>query len=107
MNLLWLLIIILVVVSLVRARRGDPDAWGPLDEALSISKPTGELQMMLPVAAGVTDCCGTVSDGLLPVVPFCAPADTAPVRTLTVRMIPSSVPVPPCAAVTISEVAIS
>ena len=41
----------LVAVGLVRARRGDPDAWRPLDEALALAQPTRELQHMAPVAA--------------------------------------------------------
>ena len=32
----------LVAVALVRARRGDPGVWEPLDEALGLSEPTGE-----------------------------------------------------------------
>ena len=35
----------------LRARRGDPDAWGPLDEALELARGTGELQRLGPVAA--------------------------------------------------------
>ncbi|HEY2636548.1 MAG TPA: AAA family ATPase, partial [Solirubrobacteraceae bacterium] len=34
----------------VRARRGDPDAWGPLDEALALAEPRREMQWMAPVA---------------------------------------------------------
>jgi DNA-binding CsgD family transcriptional regulator/tetratricopeptide (TPR) repeat protein len=41
----------LVVLGLVRARRGDPDAWPPLDEALELARGTGELQRLAPVAA--------------------------------------------------------
>jgi DNA-binding CsgD family transcriptional regulator len=41
----------LVALGLVRARRGDPDAWGPLDEALQLAAPRGELQWIAPVAA--------------------------------------------------------
>ena len=41
----------LVALGLVRARRGDPDAWGPLDEALELAEPRGELQWIAPVAA--------------------------------------------------------
>jgi DNA-binding CsgD family transcriptional regulator len=32
------------VLGLVRARRGDPGSWPPLDEALALAEPTGELQ---------------------------------------------------------------
>jgi DNA-binding CsgD family transcriptional regulator/tetratricopeptide (TPR) repeat protein len=39
----------LVVLGVVRARRGDPDAWGPLDEALAIATQTREAQRLGPV----------------------------------------------------------
>jgi ATP/maltotriose-dependent transcriptional regulator MalT len=38
------------VVGLVRARRGEPGQWPPLDEALAIA-PRGELQQVAPVGA--------------------------------------------------------
>lgn len=41
----------LVALGLVRSRRGDPGAWGPLDEALELAEPRGELQWIAPVAA--------------------------------------------------------
>jgi len=41
----------LVVVGLLRARRGDPDPWSPLAEALELAEGTGELQRLAPVAA--------------------------------------------------------
>jgi DNA-binding CsgD family transcriptional regulator/tetratricopeptide (TPR) repeat protein len=44
----------LVVLGLLRARRGDPRVWGPLDEALVLGTGTGEpgeLQRFGPVAA--------------------------------------------------------
>ena len=41
----------LTVTGLVRARRGDPDSWAPLDEALTLVEPSGELQHVAPVAA--------------------------------------------------------
>ncbi|MGH3133913.1 MAG: ATP-binding protein [Gaiellaceae bacterium] len=41
----------LVVLGLVRARRGDPDVWPPLDEALAMAKPTGELPRIAMVVA--------------------------------------------------------
>jgi DNA-binding CsgD family transcriptional regulator/tetratricopeptide (TPR) repeat protein len=41
----------LTVLGLVRARRGDPEAGFPLDEAESIARSMGELQMMVAVAA--------------------------------------------------------
>jgi len=40
----------LVALALVRARRGDPDVWGPLDEALELAEPRHELQWIAPVA---------------------------------------------------------
>ncbi len=40
----------LVALGLVRARRGDPDVWGPLDEALTLAEPRHELQWIAPVA---------------------------------------------------------
>jgi len=44
-------IVPLAVIGLLRARRGDPDPWGPLDEALGLARSTGELQRLAPVAA--------------------------------------------------------
>jgi DNA-binding CsgD family transcriptional regulator/tetratricopeptide (TPR) repeat protein len=41
----------LSVLALVRARRGDPDVWPPLDEALALAMPTGELQRLGPAAS--------------------------------------------------------
>ena len=41
----------LVVLGLVRARRGDPEIWPVLDEALALAEPIGELQRLVPVAA--------------------------------------------------------
>ena len=40
----------LVALGLVRARRGDPDPWTPLDEALESAQPRRELQWIAPVA---------------------------------------------------------
>lgn len=40
----------LCVLGLLRARRGDPDVWGPLDEARALAEPTGELQRIGPAA---------------------------------------------------------
>ena len=44
-------IVALAVVGLVRARRGDPDVWTPLDEAWALACDTGELQRIGPTAA--------------------------------------------------------
>jgi tetratricopeptide (TPR) repeat protein len=43
-------IVSLVVLGLVRARRGDPGQWEPLDEAWRLAEPTGELTRLGPVA---------------------------------------------------------
>ncbi|MGA8719335.1 MAG: AAA family ATPase [Solirubrobacteraceae bacterium] len=40
----------LVALGLVRARRGDPQAWAPLDEALTSALPRREFQWIGPVA---------------------------------------------------------
>lgn len=40
----------LAVLGRLRARRGDPDPWVPLDEASKLASATGELQRLLPVA---------------------------------------------------------
>jgi DNA-binding CsgD family transcriptional regulator len=40
----------LVALGLVRARRGDPQAWAPLDEALATALPRREFQWIAPVA---------------------------------------------------------
>jgi DNA-binding CsgD family transcriptional regulator/tetratricopeptide (TPR) repeat protein len=41
----------LVVLGLVRARRGEDGVWAPLDEALALAEPTGDLGRVAPVAA--------------------------------------------------------
>jgi DNA-binding CsgD family transcriptional regulator len=41
----------LVVLGRLRARRGDPGAWDPLEEALVLARGTEELQRLAPVAA--------------------------------------------------------
>jgi DNA-binding CsgD family transcriptional regulator/tetratricopeptide (TPR) repeat protein len=41
----------LTAIGLVRARRGDPDQWASLDEALALVEPSRELQRLAPVAA--------------------------------------------------------
>jgi len=40
----------LAVLGRLRARRGDPGVWPPLDEALALATVTGELQRLGPVA---------------------------------------------------------
>ena len=44
-------IVALVVVALLRARRGDPDPWSPLDEAHALAEASGELPRIGPAAA--------------------------------------------------------
>jgi ATP/maltotriose-dependent transcriptional regulator MalT len=44
-------IVALSVLGLVRARRGDPDAWTALDEAWRLASETGELQRIEPAVA--------------------------------------------------------
>jgi DNA-binding CsgD family transcriptional regulator/tetratricopeptide (TPR) repeat protein len=41
----------LLVIALVRARRGDPDAGGPISEALEVDFPADELMWIGPIAA--------------------------------------------------------
>jgi DNA-binding CsgD family transcriptional regulator len=41
----------LVVLGLVRSRRGDPEAWPLLDEALTLAGSNDELQRVAPIAA--------------------------------------------------------
>jgi DNA-binding CsgD family transcriptional regulator/tetratricopeptide (TPR) repeat protein len=45
----------LVLLALVRARRGDPDHRAPLEEARALAAPTGELQHLLPVATAAAE----------------------------------------------------
>jgi DNA-binding CsgD family transcriptional regulator/tetratricopeptide (TPR) repeat protein len=44
-------VVALSVAGLVRARRGDPEAWPLLDEAWELAEPTDELQRVEPAAA--------------------------------------------------------
>jgi DNA-binding CsgD family transcriptional regulator len=41
----------LAALGKLRARRGDPDASAPLEEAVPLVEPTGELMQIVPVAA--------------------------------------------------------
>jgi DNA-binding CsgD family transcriptional regulator/tetratricopeptide (TPR) repeat protein len=43
-------VVALSTAGLVRARRGDPEAWPLLDEAWALAEPTGELQRVEPAA---------------------------------------------------------
>lgn len=40
----------LLTLAAVRSRRGDPECWLPLDDALQIAETIGELQFLAPVA---------------------------------------------------------
>jgi len=60
------------VLGLVRARRGEPDAQSPLDDALALAEPTNELPRIAPVAAaraeaawlaGDREAVGTATEG--------------------------------------------
>ncbi|MGZ8793794.1 MAG: ATP-binding protein, partial [Gaiellaceae bacterium] len=64
----------LIVLALVRARRGDPEVWPLLDEAWALAEPTGELPRLGPVAAaraeaawldGDRDAVGEATEGAL------------------------------------------
>jgi DNA-binding CsgD family transcriptional regulator/tetratricopeptide (TPR) repeat protein len=44
-------VLALSVAGLVRARRGDPEAWPLLDEAWTLAEPSAELQRVEPAAA--------------------------------------------------------
>ena len=44
-------VIALVTLGRLRARRGDPGQWAPLDEALALAERSGELLRLAPVAA--------------------------------------------------------
>lgn len=44
-------ILALTTVGLVRARRGDPDPWSPLDEAYELAVPSGEARRIAPPSA--------------------------------------------------------
>jgi len=41
----------LATIGLIRARRGEPEQWPPLDEALALVEASGELQRLAPIAA--------------------------------------------------------
>jgi DNA-binding CsgD family transcriptional regulator len=52
----------LVALGLVRARRGDPAVVEPLDQALALARPTGELQRLGQVAAARAEVAWLASD---------------------------------------------
>ena len=45
------------VLGLLRARRGDPERWPPLDEALAIARRAGGLQYVGPTAIARAEAC--------------------------------------------------
>ena len=57
-------IVALVVLGLLRARRGDPGQWSALDEAAELASACGELQWAAPVAAAVAPCTNALSSAL-------------------------------------------
>ena len=46
----WATILSLAVLGRLRARRGDPDVWAPLERARRLADPTGEMGRLAPVA---------------------------------------------------------
>jgi len=52
----------LTVLGQVRARRGDPDVWEPLDRALEMAEPSGELQRLALVAAARAEAAWLAGD---------------------------------------------
>jgi DNA-binding CsgD family transcriptional regulator len=40
-----------VVLGVVRARRGDPEPWGPLDDAFPYAEMSGQISFVVPMAA--------------------------------------------------------
>jgi DNA-binding CsgD family transcriptional regulator/tetratricopeptide (TPR) repeat protein len=55
-------IVALTVLGLLRARRGDPEQWPPLEEAWELAEPTGELPRLGPVAAARAEAAWLVAD---------------------------------------------
>ena len=52
----------LLALGRVRARRGDPEAWAPLDEALALAEPTGTLQRVAPARAARAEAAWLAGD---------------------------------------------
>ena len=52
----------LEVLGLVRARRGDPGVWEPLDEAWELAAPTGELPRLGSIAAARAEAAWLAGD---------------------------------------------
>lgn len=55
-------IMALVALGRLRARRGDPDVWTALDEALELAIPTGTLQRLAPVHAARAEAAWLTAD---------------------------------------------
>jgi hypothetical protein len=55
-------ILAFAVLGLVRARRGEPDAQSPLDDALELAEPTLELPRIAPVAAARAEAAWLAGD---------------------------------------------
>jgi DNA-binding CsgD family transcriptional regulator len=55
-------LISLVVLGLVRARRGDRDPWAPLEEARVLAEASGMLQALAPAAAAWTEAAWLCGD---------------------------------------------
>jgi DNA-binding CsgD family transcriptional regulator/tetratricopeptide (TPR) repeat protein len=55
-------IMALVALGRVRTRRGDPEAWAVLDEALALAAPTGTLQRLAPVWAARAEAAWLAGD---------------------------------------------
>ena len=51
-----------VVLGLVRARRGEPDANSHLEHAFALAEPTGELLRIAPAAAGGAEAAWLAGD---------------------------------------------
>jgi DNA-binding CsgD family transcriptional regulator/type II secretory pathway predicted ATPase ExeA len=54
--------IALTVLGHVRARRGDPEVWAPLDRALAMAEPSGELQRLGLVAGARAEAAWLADD---------------------------------------------
>src|SRR6185436_49891 len=52
----------LLVLGRVRSRRGEEQAWAPLDEALALALETGELERVGPVAAARAEAAWLLGD---------------------------------------------
>jgi DNA-binding CsgD family transcriptional regulator len=58
----WPRIHALVVIGLLRARRGDPEPWPLLEQAWALAEPTGELPRLGPVAAARAEAAWLAGD---------------------------------------------